>query len=127
MLKKFKSGFAAEANFIVTGDKKWLYYHDVPTKSQSKFWIFEDEAVAVQFRKSKSIGKRMVAVFFTKGGILITVSLEKSKTVTAKWYTETCLLQLFKDLVSRAPLDSWFLHHNNAQTNRAFATQEFLQ
>ena len=28
--------------------------------------------------------------------------------------------------VSRAPLDSWFLHHHNAPTHQAFATQEFL-
>ena len=102
MLKKFKSGFAAEVNSIVTADETWLYYFNVTTKSQSKVWVFEDEKVAVQVRKSKSIGKRMVAVFFTKGGILITVSLEKSKTVTAKRYTETYLPQLFENLVSRA-------------------------
>ena len=65
----------------------------------------------MQVRKSKSIGKRMVAVFFSKGGILTTVSLEKSKTVTFKWYTRTSLPQLFKNLVFRVPLDSWFLHH----------------
>ena len=58
----------------------------------------------MQVRKSKFIGKRMVTVFFTKGGILTTFSLEKSETVTAKWYTETCLLQLFENLVPRAPL-----------------------
>ena len=81
----------------------------------------------MQVRKSKSICKRMVAVFFTKGGIQTTVSLEKSKTFTAKWYTETCLPQLFENLVSRAPLDSWFLHHANAPAHRAFAKQEFLE
>ena len=92
MLKKFcKSGFAAEVNFIMRGDETWLYYYDVPTKSQSKVWIFEDEEVPVQVRKSKSIGKRMVTVFFTKGAILTNVCLEKSETVTAKWYTATCL------------------------------------
>ena len=60
----------------------------------------------MQVRKSKSIGQRMVAVFFTKGGILISFSLEKTKTVTAKWYTETCLPQLFENFISRTPLDS---------------------
>ena len=84
MLKKFKSGYAAGVDFIVTGDETWLYYYHVPTKSQSKVWVYEDKEVPVQVRKSKYIGKRMVTVFFTKGGILTTVSLEKSKTVTAK-------------------------------------------
>ena len=81
----------------------------------------------MQVRKSKSIGKRIVAVFFIEGGILTTVLLEKSKTATAKWYTETCLPQLFEKLVSRASLDSCFLYHNNAPAHRAFATQEFLE
>ena len=88
MQKKFKFGFAAQVNLIVTGDERWLYYYDVPTKSQSKVWVFEDEEVPVQVRKSESIGSRMVAMFFTKGGILTTVSLEKSKTLTFRWYTE---------------------------------------
>ena len=127
MLKKFKSGLAAEVNFIVTGDETWLHYYDVPTKSQSKVWVFKDEEVPVQVRKSKSIGKRMVTLFITKGGILTSVSLEKSKTVTAKWHTETCLPQLFENLVSRAPLDSWFLHHDNAPAHQAFAKQEFIE
>ena len=106
MLKKFKFGFAAQVNLIVTGNEAWLYYYDVLTKSQSKVWVFEDEEVPVQVRKSKSIGKRMVAMFFTKGGILTTVSLEKSKTPTVRWYTETWLPQLFENSVSHASLDS---------------------
>ena len=121
MLKKFKSGFAAEVNFIATGNEKWLYYYNVRTESQSKVWVFEDEEVPMQVRKLKSIGKRMFAVFFSKGGILTTVLLEKSKTVTTKWYTKTCLPQLFENLVFRAPLDSFFLHYANAPAHRAFA------
>ena len=64
ILKKFKSVFAAEMNFIVMSNGTWLYYYDVPTKSQSKVWVFEDEEVPVQVRKSKSIGKRMFTVIF---------------------------------------------------------------
>ena len=106
MLKKFKSGFAADVNFIVMGYETWLYDYDVPQKSRGKGWVFEDEEVPVQVRKSKYIGKRRVAVFFTKAIILTTISLEKSKTVIDKWYTDTCLPQVFETLVSRAQLDS---------------------
>ena len=28
---------------IVTGDETWLYYYDVPTKSQSRVRIFEED------------------------------------------------------------------------------------
>ena len=55
MLKKFKSGFAVEVNFIVTGDETRLYYYDVPTKSQNKVWVYKDEEVPAQVRKSKYI------------------------------------------------------------------------
>ena len=52
MLKNFKSVFAAEVNFIATGDETWLYYYDVLTESQCKVWVFENEEVPVQVRKS---------------------------------------------------------------------------
>ena len=39
---------------------------------------------------------------------------------------ETCLPQLFENLVSCMPLDSWLLHHDNAPVHRVFAAQEFL-
>ena len=78
MLKKFKSRFAAEVNFIATDDKTWLYYYGVPMKSQSNVWVFEDQ-MSVQVRKSKSIDKRMVAMFSTKRGILTTVLLEDKR------------------------------------------------
>ena len=48
MLKKFKSGFAAEVNFIVTGDETWLYYYDVPTVTQSKVWVFKNQEVSLR-------------------------------------------------------------------------------
>ena len=28
---------------IVTGDETWLYYYDVPTKSQNRVWMFEED------------------------------------------------------------------------------------
>ena len=64
----------------------------------------------------------MGAMFLNKAGILTTVSLEKSKIVTAKWCKETCLPRLFENLVSRAPLDSRFLRHDNAPAHRASGT-----
>ena len=75
---------------------------------------------------SKVFSEDCLSVRTVERGILTTASLEKSKTVTAKWYTETCLPQLFVNLVCHALLDSWFLHHDNAPAHWAFATQEFF-
>ena len=88
MLKKFKSGKASNVNSIVTGDETWLYYYDVPTKAQSKVWVFGDEDTPVTVRKSRSVKKRMVAVFFSVRGVVERVVLETQKTVTGKWYTD---------------------------------------
>ena len=40
-LKKFRSGLSKKVNSIITGDKAWIYYYNVPKKSQSKIWVFE--------------------------------------------------------------------------------------
>ena len=55
-----------------------------------------------------------------------TILSDRSKTVTSKWDSETGLPQLFENLVSRSPMDSWFLHHDNARAHRTANAQEFL-
>ena len=72
-----------EMNSIITGDETWIYYYDVLTKSQSKIWVFEGEEYPRQARKSRSVGNRMMMVFFGKR-IIKTVMLEHQKTVTVK-------------------------------------------
>jgi len=117
MLKKFNNGSSKQINSIVTGDETWVYFYDIPTKTQSQLWIFEDEDSPVQVRQSKSIGKRMFAIFFSKGGLVKAVMLDGKKTVTASWYTDHCLPQVFEELTNRRPksrLGTWFIHHDNA-------------
>ncbi|CAH0719195.1 unnamed protein product, partial [Brenthis ino] len=38
---------------IVTGDGTRIYYYDVPTKLQSKIWVFDDEEQPTQPRRPK--------------------------------------------------------------------------
>jgi hypothetical protein len=85
MLNKFENGTSCYVNGILTGDKSWLYFYDVPTKAQNNVWVFEDENTLVSVRKSQSVKKRMVAVFFTVRGVVECVVLETQKTVTVKW------------------------------------------
>ncbi|UYV72377.1 hypothetical protein LAZ67_9002838 [Cordylochernes scorpioides] len=84
MLKKFDNGSSRLVNSIITGDETWLHYFDVPTKAKNKVRIFEGESTPVSVRKSRSIKKKMLAVFFTVRGVVIREILEKQKTVTAK-------------------------------------------
>ena len=130
MLSDFLSGTAPNVNSVVTGDESWLYFYDVPTKCQSKVWVFEDEEQPTQVKKSKSVGKRMIVAYFGKQRVIQTVVLEKQKTVTSNWYITICLPQLFEALKNLRPssgLRSWFLHHDNAPAQRAAQTTEFLQ
>ena len=64
MLQRFESYTSKNVNSIVTGDETFLYYYDVPTKSQSRVSLFQDENTPVEVQKSRSVKKRMIAVFF---------------------------------------------------------------
>jgi [histone H3]-lysine36 N-dimethyltransferase SETMAR len=129
MLQKFDHGNSRNVNSIVTGDETLVYYYDVPSRRQSRVWVFEDEAPPVQVRRQRSVGKRMYAIFFGKSGLIDAVMLENKKTVTASWYTQTCLPRVFEELKSRrpkSPMHFWHLHHDNAPGHRAQETKAFL-
>ena len=72
----------------------------------------------------------MVATFFSTSGHLATVVLEDQRTVTAKWYTEVCLPQVFSKIQEKRPrtgLRGILLHHDNATSHTANATIAFLE
>ena len=72
----------------------------------------------------------MVATFFSMSGHLATVVLEDHRAVTAKWYTEVCLPQVFSKIQEKRPrtgLRGILLHHDNASSNTAIATIAFLE
>ena len=72
----------------------------------------------------------MVATFFSTSGLLATVVLEDQRTVTAKWYTEVWLPQVFSNIQEKRPrtgLRGILLHHDNASSHTANATIMFLE
>lgn len=65
---------------MITGDKTWIYYHNIPTKAQkNKIWIFVDEDAPVSVRKSKSVKKQMLAVFFLPEAVIGLMSFCKQR------------------------------------------------
>ncbi|UYV70102.1 hypothetical protein LAZ67_7001800 [Cordylochernes scorpioides] len=100
MLKRFDNRSSRYVNSIITGDETWLYYFYVSTKSQNKVRIFEKESTLVSVRKSRSIKKKMLAVFFTDRRVVSRAVLENQKTVTAKWYTKKCLPKVVQAIKS---------------------------
>lgn len=129
MLKKFDQGRSKLVSAIVTGDETWIYNYDPETKEESTIWVFEDEKPPTKVVRSKSIGKRMVAIFFRRSGVLAAVPLVEQRTVNAQWYTETCLPVVFQELQKERPktgVHGIFLHHDNASAHTAAQTLDFL-
>ena len=72
----------------------------------------------------------MVATFSSTCGHLATVVLEDQRTVTAKWYTDVWLPQVFSKIQEKRPrtgLRGILLHHDNASSHTANATISFLE
>ena len=86
MLERFNKGDSRRIFDIVTGDESWIYQYDPETKRQSTVWVFPDDAPPVKVKRGRSVGKKMVASFFSASGHVVTVPLENQATVTAKWY-----------------------------------------
>ena len=72
----------------------------------------------------------MVATFFSTSGHLATVVLEDQRTVTAKWYTQVWLPQVFSKIKETRPRTGprgILLHHDNASSHTDNATIAFLE
>jgi histone-lysine N-methyltransferase SETMAR len=129
MLEKFEEGRSKRVGEILTGDETWVYKYDPETKHQSSVWVFENEDAPMKVIRSRSVDKRMVAVFFRRQGLVKAVPLVEQATVTAHWYTTVCLPQVFAELQNTRPktgLRGILLHQDNASAHTAAVTMDFL-
>ena len=87
-------------------------------------------ATPTKVKRQRSVGKKMVATFFSTSGHLATVVLEDQRTVTVKWYSEVWLPQVFSKIQEkrrRTGLRGLLLHHDNASFHIANASISFLE
>lgn len=122
-LKLWKNYGARVVERIITGDETYVHYYDAPTRSETKIWVFEDEEPPEVVKRSRTIGKVLYAVFFRCSGLVQAIKLEGQKSVTALWYTTSCLPKVFQD----ASKKNLLLLHDNASSHTAKLTTEFLQ
>ncbi|CAF4799105.1 unnamed protein product, partial [Rotaria sp. Silwood2] len=85
----------------ITGDVSWFYHYDPELKEQSKVWMSTTDPRPTKILRTKSVGKRMVAIFFMKSGLIKSVQLETGARVNTSWYLNTCLPQVFKAVSER--------------------------
>ncbi|CAF1071690.1 unnamed protein product, partial [Didymodactylos carnosus] len=82
------------------------YHYDPTTKEQSKVWVSQ-----IDPRPTKSI------------------PLERSETVTKRWYVDSCLPQVYETVSEwrqKTGLRGLILHDDNARPHRAGIVNEFL-
>ena len=130
ILEKFKNGSSKFWCNVITGDEIYVYYYDPPTRRESQIWVFENEEPPTNVKLSKTVGKILYAVFFRSNGLVKAIRLSEQKTVTASWYTETCLPQVFETVQNQRPktgLRGLILHHDNARPHTAKVTTEYLE
>ncbi|MFX6318898.1 hypothetical protein ABTF97_18765, partial [Acinetobacter baumannii] len=107
---------------IVTDDETYILFFDVPTRQESKVWVFEDDPTPTMVKRQGALKKVMYAVFFRSTGLVKAIELEGQKTVTANWYTTKCLPEILQEVNVRGLM----LHHDNASSHTAGLTVEFL-
>jgi histone-lysine N-methyltransferase SETMAR len=130
MLTKYEEGKSKRVFDIITGDETWIYQFDPETKRQSASWTFHDEEPPTKVRRSRSVGKKMVATFFMVSGHNTTIPLEDRKTVNAEWYTTKCLPYVFEKIIEKRPktgIRGLLFHHDNASAHTANRTLDFLE
>lgn len=125
MLQRFDEGRSRNIENIITGDETWIYMFDPETKRQSQVWLFPGETPPLKFKRSRSVGKKMVATFFSSKGHVATIPVEDRRTVNADWYVNQCIPSVLENWRKRRPKTgtrSLLWHHDNASPHKAAAT-----
>ena len=97
-LKRFEEGRSRRVFDIITGDESCSYHDDPELKEQCKVCLSTTDQRPSKVHRNKSVGKKMVAVFFMKSSLIKPVPLEAGAMTNASWYVNTCLPQVFSDV-----------------------------
>ena len=129
MIADYQNGASKRIFDIVTGDEFWIYQFDPEIKTQSTVWVFPNEEPPTKIKRAQSVGKKMIASFFSANGHVATITLEDRRKVNSEWYITKCLPQVFEKIKESRPkagLRGICLHHDNAIAYSAARTLEFL-
>ena len=120
MLGKFDLGNSRRVSDIVTGVETWIYMLDPETKQQSSQWLRKVAPPPLKFRRSRSCQKKMVTTF----------QVASPSTVTADWYTNTCLPKVVEKFQEKRPKTGCRgiqFHHVNAPAHKTRITVSFME
>ena len=128
-LKKFEEGQSRRVFETITANESCFYHYDPELKGRWEVCLSTTDQSPSKVNRNKSVGKRMMAVFFMKSGLIKLVPLETGAMVNASWYVNTCLPQVFSAVSERR--ETWGLRglifqDDNAKPHRAWIANEFL-
>ena len=118
MLKKFDGDRSKRMYDIITGNESCIYYYDPETKRQNKVWVARNAPSPTKVRRQRSVGKHIFAIFFMKSGFNAINPLANGTTVTAKWFTEECLSNVWKQMENCRRLNDLLIHLDNASSHK---------
>ena len=79
--------------------------------------------------RNKSFRERMIAIFFMKSSLIKSIPLEPGASISAHWYINSCLSQVFDAISKRrgkTGLCELISHDENARLHRAWVRTEVL-
>ncbi|GFX84413.1 histone-lysine N-methyltransferase SETMAR [Trichonephila clavipes] len=100
-------------------DETNMPFCDVPTRQESKVWVFEDDPMPTMVTRQRAMKK----VIFRSTGLIKAIKLEGQKTVTANWYTTKC----FPEILQEVNVRGLIIHHDSASFHTVGLTAEFLK
>ncbi|XP_050678571.1 uncharacterized protein LOC126974898 isoform X2 [Leptidea sinapis] len=124
--QRFNEGKSNAVYNIVSGDESWIYSYEPERKHQSAVCVFEDEVKPTKVVRSRSVSKKIVAMFVSKKGHVAKIPLQERRTVTAEWYITVCLPQMIAELRKNYPQRRVILQHDNASSHTARKRNDFL-
>lgn len=107
---------------LVTGDEKWILYHNVTRKRQ---WTDKDKQPSPTAKVSLHPKKILLSVWWDMYGVIHYELLEPNQTINAKVYSEQ-LSRLNSELIKKRPrlvnIKKVLFHHDNARPHTARTT-----
>ncbi|CAH1959169.1 unnamed protein product [Acanthoscelides obtectus] len=92
----------------------------------SAVWVFQGEEKPTKVIRSRSVSKKLVAIFLSKAGRIATIPLNEQRTVTADWYTTISLQKVITELGKINPERRITLHQDNASSLTAQKARQYL-
>ena len=127
-LDKFEEGWSQLVFDIITNDESWHYHYDPETREQLEMYVPKDAIRPSKVQQNKRFGKGLMTILFTKFGLIKSILLKYSASVSTHGHPNNYLSQSF-DVISqkrgRTRQGGLILYDNNTRPHLVWTTTEF--